>query len=100
MVLNVTPGIGFLQIPSSARRGMTSWQIKKKDFATLRARSREPQLLLFTGRRTITFYQNVSVQIEVTSHNLNPGPTPGNQPASYVFPASEFRYIQSRILLA
>ena len=78
---------------------MTSWQIKKKDFATLRARSGEPQLLLFTGRRTITFYQNVSVQIEVTSHNLNPGPTPGNQPASYVFPAREFRYIQSRILI-
>jgi len=56
---------------------MTSWQIKKKDFATLRARSGEPQLLLFTGRRTITFYQNVSVQIEVTSHNLNPGRRPG-----------------------
>ena len=78
---------------------MRSRQIKQKKLTTCGSRSSEPQLALFTDARAIAFVQDISIEIEVTSPNLDPSPPAGKQHTSYGFSGGEFRYVQSRVLI-
>src|SRR6266581_1307052 len=62
------------ELPSSARKGIGLRQIKQKKLATCVSRSSEPQLALFTDARAIAFVQDIFIETEVTSPNLDPSP--------------------------
>src|SRR5438034_7800375 len=83
----------------ASHRGRGLGQIKQKKLATCVSRSGEPQLALFTDARAIAFVQDISIEIEVTSHDLDPRLPTGKQHTSYGFSGGEFRYVQSRVLI-